>query len=228
MADRHAEILKKLQDHLIIVDRIITGWKALGLLERYAAELLNWVLGFLIYDIRSQEPEDRAVLLREFRQILMRNLNEEDLLNAHLSSQTNALLKTIMTPSENENSPQISRMLMYRYYLEQHGLRRCLGRLVSGFFHIKPLSAFYRGLRHILPAPTKSMQHYLQKLEGTILSDHRATDALLLLITEYTLLLTTDNTKADIRFSPAQEIGPLLASSVAQTTQPPPSYELEK
>jgi glycosyltransferase involved in cell wall biosynthesis len=185
MADRHAEILKKLQDHLVIVDRIITGWETLGLLKRHASKLLDWILSFLIYDIRAQEPDDRTVLLRELHQILARRLSKEDLASANLSPQANALLKAIVLATTDEDLPKISKMQMYRYYLEQYGLRRCMARLVSGFFHIRPFGILYECLRRILPAPTKSMQQYLWELESNIRSDHQATNALLLLTAEY-------------------------------------------
>jgi glycosyltransferase involved in cell wall biosynthesis len=142
MADRHAEVLKKIRDHLVIVEQIIVGWKALGLLETHAPVLLDWILEFLAFDINAQDPDDRVALMNELRQILMRHLGEDKLADSRLSTHTKAILKNILVSPDSGKSPKIGRTQLYRYYLKQRGLRQCLKRLLSGFFHIKPFSVF--------------------------------------------------------------------------------------
>jgi hypothetical protein len=127
----------------------------------------------------------------------MCNLSENELANIRLGAQTTALLRTIVVVPGEGKTPHLGRMLMYRYYLEQQGLRRCLSRLVSGFFHIKSFGILRQGLRRILPTPTKSLQCYLYELENNIRSDHQATNALQLLVMEFMMRTTSDSQEGD-------------------------------
>ena len=95
-AERQDEALLRIRDHFLVVERILSGWEKLSLLEVYTAELLEWVVEFLTYDIATQGQVEQAALLGELNAILAPYLKDQDLKALKLMHSSRSILLTIL------------------------------------------------------------------------------------------------------------------------------------
>jgi glycosyltransferase involved in cell wall biosynthesis len=180
MSIRNKESLLKLKEHLAIVDCILIDWHDNGWLAQYPTEMLNWVFEFLVYDIYCQDVEGQTELLRLLRHILERRFEGIDLAAFSLPNAIRTLYRKVLETSETDSVKPLSRILAYRWYAHERGVAAGMARIAKAPFRI--LRSI---LRHILPTPTSSLQHYLSELTLNFQESHRAADALLLLTVEY-------------------------------------------
>ncbi|MBO5312961.1 MAG: glycosyltransferase family 2 protein [Clostridia bacterium] len=64
--------MKKMNQHLALVDKVFAHWKENGFMEKYGTDLLDWALEFIVYDIEEAEADkkDKATLARAFHDLL--------------------------------------------------------------------------------------------------------------------------------------------------------------
>lgn len=93
MASVRDDMDEKISKHLGFVETICKYWNKQGWLELYGKEYTQWLLEFLVYDIRSKEVTKAAEHLQKLNQLLL----EYDLAK-HLNkmpSKMNLLVKTV-------------------------------------------------------------------------------------------------------------------------------------
>ncbi len=126
MAQRNEQATLKLREHLRIADRVLADWHGLGLLRPYGRPMVEWVLEFVALDLFSQEEPERSRLMAELAAILDRWLPEARALVAGGAGAP--LLRIVAEVGRGAPVPRTSRLAMYRYYLEQRGIRACAKR----------------------------------------------------------------------------------------------------
>lgn len=72
MATRSSNIHVKLCEHIVITDRVCEAWDRDGLTDRYASELLDWIVDFLMYDCLTAADETRAAMCEGLEGLLPR------------------------------------------------------------------------------------------------------------------------------------------------------------
>lgn len=185
MSTRDQEVTLKLREHLEIVDRILADWQERGRLDRYANEMIEWVLEFVILDIFSQEEPERTQLLLRLDGILAERFSDIDLQLGKDGKAAASLLAVVRGAGAGRPARKAGKIAMYRYYLERRGIRDCVSRALSGVFASGPLEALGRGIRKVLPTPASSMLRYVGELSGDLRENRRTTDAVVMLLAEY-------------------------------------------
>ena len=185
MSTRDQEVTLKLREHLEIVDRILADWQERGRLDRYANEMIEWVLEFVILDIFSQEEPERTQLLLRLDGILAERFSDIDLQLGKDGKAAASLLAVVRGAGAGRPARKAGKIAMYRYYLERRGIRDCVSRALSGVFASGPLEALGRGIRKVLPTPASSMLRYVGELSGDLRDNRRTTDAVVMLLAEY-------------------------------------------
>jgi glycosyltransferase involved in cell wall biosynthesis len=133
MAARHASELCRLQDHVEIVRRIFAGWNALELLPKYAPELTEWLLDFMLWDIYRLPDAKQSSLLHELGAILNTHFSHAEMCRLPLSAATRQILLLMMSAEQSDDGENIrvSGLLMGRYFFEQRGILKTIAGTVK-------------------------------------------------------------------------------------------------
>ena len=90
------ETPRKIELDLAMMGRIFETWRRLGLLERYATELVDWSVGYVLYAALRQQGEDRARFVREMRDIWLSNCSDEQLVGIARNPRSAQLFEIVM------------------------------------------------------------------------------------------------------------------------------------
>lgn len=131
MAQRNSQSILKLQEHLRIVDRVFADWHRLGLLESHGAPMVEWVLEFVALDLFSQPEPERSRLVEELASLFDRWLPTAQAHARAIGGAAVPLMRIVAGASGGRAVPRTSRLVVYRYYLEQRGVRACARRAAA-------------------------------------------------------------------------------------------------
>ena len=181
MATRSNDMKVKVKEHFLIIKRVMTDWRLLGLLETYPVELLNWALHYVLYDIRVQERDAQVELLKGLRDELIEAFCDVDLLShPKLNSSARQIYVAIIEMSFENSDPPISNSLFDEYNMHNPNIDESTTSLSVLRHH-----AFRNIGRKIIPRPIIDV---LKRLEGSSqprVEADKLADTLQLLLNEY-------------------------------------------
>jgi len=119
---------QRLAKHTAIVAGIQAGWRRLGLLTKYGAEYLEWVLEFMLWDIQSQSVAVQERVLAALGALLAEDFAAADLDRLALKPSSRGVFKAVLAASAQNRPCHITRLQMQRYRLDHWGWRSLLGR----------------------------------------------------------------------------------------------------
>ena len=120
----------KMLEHVTILERILKDWAGLGILHRYAPEMVSFSLDFALYDAIKLDDAAYLAVAEPLRGLLMQYWNADevakmDLLPATRRMALEACYRTDMPASARKR-------LVLSYYAQQHGKKAALRRILTG------------------------------------------------------------------------------------------------
>lgn len=70
MAKANADLDVKIQQHLLVEERVCAYWRQQGWLECYGQDLVEWMLDFVVPEARSGKVKQPDILLRQLRKLI--------------------------------------------------------------------------------------------------------------------------------------------------------------
>lgn len=131
--------LKKLQQHMLVIEAIFREWKQRGLEKLCQSELLNWILDFVIFDINALDEPERTNFFKRLYKSLFSYFGS-DIINIPQSWSTKKCLKDITLIAQQGalfgiNASKISKIKMPHlaiFYLNRYGFVRCFQQVLIG------------------------------------------------------------------------------------------------
>lgn len=128
--------LKKLQQHMLVVETILREWKQRGLEKLCQAELLNWVLDFVMFDINALDKAERQKYFTQLYKSLYLYFGT-DLISVPRSWSVKNCLKDIMliaqlSTLQRKKRSKIRLPYLATFYLHRYGFVRCIQQVLIG------------------------------------------------------------------------------------------------
>ncbi len=129
MATVASDLQRKGLEHIPISRAILSDWKTLGLLDKYAADMLNWVVEFNIYEVLSLSPEKATVVLDSVGGLIREFWTKEELDVAQLPKATKEVLSLCLSDKPRSRFQLLNKKAQYR--IAQDGLRSFAVRMLK-------------------------------------------------------------------------------------------------
>lgn len=129
MATVASDLQRKGLEHIPIARAILSDWKTLGLLDKYATDMLNWVVEFNVYEVLSLPPEKATVVLGSVGGLIREFWTKEELDVAQLPKATKEVLSLCLNDKARSRFQLLNKKAQYR--IAQDGLRSFAVRMLK-------------------------------------------------------------------------------------------------
>lgn len=120
MATIATDLQRKGLEHVPIARAILTDWKNEGLLKRYSADMLNWVVEFNVYEALSLPVDQVGVVLNAVGNLITEFWSKEEIVQLGLPKATLDVIKLCLENKKPSRIDLLKKKAAYR--IQQDGL----------------------------------------------------------------------------------------------------------
>lgn len=184
MMTRSKSVATKVKDHLQIAACILEDWKEQQWLDQYREEMLDWLYEFVANDVFYREEVPKKEALKSLANLLQTYFDDVQFLS--ISSKKQLLTQKIIDRSFLSDAELAALTKLYRKAQEVNdGILKRIRSWPSRLFAKAPFQMIYRGLRHILPAPARSIEEQLKEIAYNVKDTQKTSDSMMMLLAEY-------------------------------------------
>lgn len=120
----------KMLEHVKILGCILRDWSDLGILHRYAPEMVSFSLDFALYDAIKLDDAAYHAVAESLRGLLMQYWDADEVAKMDLPPATRKM--ALEACYHTEMSALARKRLVLSYYAQQHGKKAVLRRILTG------------------------------------------------------------------------------------------------
>ena len=100
MHSQSADATKKIREHIKVIRKVFASWAQGGFLSRCPAEMIEWTVGFALYDSAHQPRTVRDALLDDLRNIWLEHFSKDEILGLQLPRASRNMVRTALIKPE--------------------------------------------------------------------------------------------------------------------------------